>query len=289
MRLHKRHSPSQSTGTFPNCSTAGFPSGRYPPDTCDDVSKTDAVLGLSRGNVSSATFSTFNVWRSTRTKGCRRGCKRSPCEEKSAVSPAMRPTKQHGESGTMKVRSNTARLVHLRVRVTMYVYARREKNQRILFTDIVSNDKRCMLELSVSWMIAKIIRWIDAISMHLNRQLTLVLRQLAITVTPSILTYYINAILTDSVNGIPMPRWCKPWHCPLDIEILVLAGITGCELSYFADDRLKETPLCSPRGDEGDLLSWKRQVESLRPFTMILERLSWKKWNGKYFAFKKLN
>lgn len=84
-------------------------------------------------------------------------------------------------------------------------------------------------------------------------------------------------------------RWYESCILSLDIEILVLAGITGSELPYFVDDRLKETLLCSPRGVEGDLLSRKRQVESLRPFTMVLGRLSREKWNGKYFASIKFN
>lgn len=138
------------------------------------------------------------------------------------------------------------------------------------------------LELWVSWMIEKVIRWIDAILMHLNdRQLTLVPHQLAVTVIPSILMYYINAILTDSVNGIPiLPRWCKPWHCPLDIEILVRWNYR-LRVVLLREWPIKgNSTVFSPRRWGGFALSKEAggvsQAFHNDPWAIILEKMEWK-------------
>lgn len=73
-------------------------------------------------------------------------------------------------------------------------------------------------------------------------------------------------------------------RCPSDIEILMLAGVTGGRSSYFVDDRLKETPLFSPRRGFR-----KRQVESQafhsNPWAAILIKLPRGKRDGKYLAY----
>jgi len=93
-----------TVGTFPNRPATSFLSNRYPLNTITHLIQhkrdTDVIPGLSR---ISSTFSIFNrrltmevSWKYERF---------SRKTTKSMVSPAMR-SEQHGESGTMKVRSN---------------------------------------------------------------------------------------------------------------------------------------------------------------------------------------
>lgn len=100
------------------------------------------------GFVRALDFLTFNVPITTRRKpvtvrsrGYREGCERFPREEKYEEwsSPAMRPTEQHGESGTMKVRSNTARSSTSCLCISAWIYASAEKRIGVLFIPVYIN------------------------------------------------------------------------------------------------------------------------------------------------------
>lgn len=132
-------------GTFPNCSTAGFPSGRYPSDICGDVSKTDAVPGLSRETFRRRRFLLLTFDDRRGRKGAAEVTKDPLARRRVRSVRRCVPRSNTEKVGRWKCdRTRLVSSICVSARTYMYVYARREKNQRILFTDIISNDKRCV-------------------------------------------------------------------------------------------------------------------------------------------------